>query len=379
MKLGPYALLATGFAALSPVAHAGIIAYDIPAGSVGVQNFGGSVGMEFDVRDASGINVTHVGVFDSGSDGINGSLNVAMYNRITEAPLAGASASLNGTDGAATGGHRFVELGSPVHLAGGFRGVIAADGYNGSELLGNGIAGRTTDGGGALEFVGLGRWLATPGFPTNIDGGPANRYAAGSFMFENVPDAAGPANALQAPDGTVGTQTYGGSLGITFIVTQSVTVDALAAFDSGGDGFSGSVTTELWTRSGGNGDAILGSQTFTAGSPGALADGHRYQPLASPLTLAPGEYAIVAYGFSADDPNGNIGTGNDFSLWDTQNGALEFVGSAYGAAGAYPANADARPAQYLAGSFSYTVVPEPAAGGLLATALLLGLARRRRS
>ncbi len=41
------------------------VAYDVPAGTVGTQNFGGSLGMDFNV--ASAIVVNHLGAFDSQS------------------------------------------------------------------------------------------------------------------------------------------------------------------------------------------------------------------------------------------------------------------------------------------------------------------------
>jgi len=45
--------------------------------------------------------------------------------------------------------------------------------------------------GASLVFVGLSRYAATGGpFPGTPDGGPANRYAAGTFYFEPLSEAA---------------------------------------------------------------------------------------------------------------------------------------------------------------------------------------------
>ena len=44
-----------------------VIAYDVPSGTVGNQDFSGPLGMDFDVE--ADITITRVGVFDSGSDG----------------------------------------------------------------------------------------------------------------------------------------------------------------------------------------------------------------------------------------------------------------------------------------------------------------------
>ena len=73
----------------------------------------------------------------------------------------------------------------------GFTGTIVASGYGPLEFNGNtGVANpgswTTDDGGGLISFVGRARY--GPGnrpdwFPTTIDGGPPNRYAAGTFMF----------------------------------------------------------------------------------------------------------------------------------------------------------------------------------------------------
>ena len=94
----------------------------------------------------------------------------------------------------------------------------------------------------------------------------------------------------------------------------------------------------------------------------------------------PGEYSIVAYGFSATDQNGNINTGSPASLWNTQNGAIEFTHSGFGAAGEYPGTVDSGgPAQYHAGSFTFTVVPEPSSGLLLIGASMILLVRRRQN
>jgi hypothetical protein len=73
-------------------------------------------------------------------------------------------------------------------LAAGFQGSIVAWGYGGAEKNGNDGSSpdwTTDDGGGLISFVGTARFSVTPGaFPTSIDGGPENRYAAGTFQYE---------------------------------------------------------------------------------------------------------------------------------------------------------------------------------------------------
>src|SRR5262245_34395250 len=55
------------------------IAYVIPAGTAGNQNFSGTLGMEFDVANA--IIVTQLGVFDDNSDGLNLPITARLYDR----------------------------------------------------------------------------------------------------------------------------------------------------------------------------------------------------------------------------------------------------------------------------------------------------------
>jgi hypothetical protein len=143
--------------------------------------------MDFDLNMP--ILITELGVFDSGANGLlgGGTFSARLYDRDTQAKLA--ELIFSGADpGTLVGGSRFKPLATPIELPAGFHGVIVADGYNASEPNFNsfGGAGPSTmnSGGGAISFVGSARWGATPGtFPTNLDGGPANRYGAGTFNF----------------------------------------------------------------------------------------------------------------------------------------------------------------------------------------------------
>src|SRR5690606_31291593 len=95
-------------------------------------------------------------------------------------------------EGVLIGGSRFIELEEPIGLPAGFRGAIVASGYGAGDQNGNQgtapIDGVTTDDGGCLiEFVGggfFGNAAAPDAYPTGPDGGPANRYPAGTFQFE---------------------------------------------------------------------------------------------------------------------------------------------------------------------------------------------------
>lgn len=98
-------------------------AYHVPAGTVGNQNYGGSLGMDFDVNQS--IVVTHLGVFDSGSNGLSVPLVARVYNRATQQPVASIPFAA-GTTGTLTNGSRFLPLASPLLLPAGFRGTSSA-------------------------------------------------------------------------------------------------------------------------------------------------------------------------------------------------------------------------------------------------------------
>ena len=62
------------------------IAYLVPAGTTGNQNFGGVLGMDFDVQNP--VLITKLGVFDDGSDGLNLTLIARLWDRATQTELA---------------------------------------------------------------------------------------------------------------------------------------------------------------------------------------------------------------------------------------------------------------------------------------------------
>ncbi|SVD78366.1 uncharacterized protein METZ01_LOCUS431220, partial [marine metagenome] len=90
--------------------------------------------------------------------------------------------------GTLSGGSRFKKLTTPLELAPGAYSVVA-HGYGAAERNHNAGQGGTrwsTDaGGGVLVFTGVARHGAAGTFPTNLDGGPADRYAAGTFRYRS--------------------------------------------------------------------------------------------------------------------------------------------------------------------------------------------------
>ena len=186
-----------------------------------------------------------------------------------------------------------------------------------------------------------------------------------------------------------GNQVWPGSLGMDFDVLAPITVDRLGVFDSGGDGLASRLTATIYDR---QTQAAVASLTFGAGFTGTLVNGSRFLALPAPLALAAGfQGSIVASGYGANEPNGNLGClagagasclGNTIvpSSMNTGGGLIAFVGSArYSNGTGFPTSLDSGPAnRYLAGTFSFepTAIPEPASL-LLVGMGAIAVARRR--
>ncbi len=366
--------------AIIPEAKPPCAAYSVPAGTTGNQNWGGPLGMDFSAERT--LTVTALGAFDSGGDGFRSTVRVQLWSRnenntpdnfaddTGQAVLAEVEFSA-ASPGAADGGSRFINLPAPLNLPVGNYSIVAW-GYSDLEPNGNagGVAAAwsTCDTDGSIVFDGGGRYGSTGGsFPGNLDGGPPNRYAAGTFKY-----AAGPPDlrrtAYRVASGQAGGQAYGGPLGMDFVVAKSVKVASLGVFDDLSNGIAPGVTltAQLWRRNDAGtpgtptddtGVAVLATQTFTTAAPGTLESGSRFKPLATPLELAPGAYTIVACGYGAVERNGN--TSGGAAPWSMDGGSqasIQFVGSSrYGfAAGTFPQVPDGLPAnRYAAGTFQY--------------------------
>jgi len=182
--------------ATSQRSAAGTIALEIEAGAIGTQEFGASLGIDFDVN--SSIKITRLGVFDSGADGLGLDLGASVWSRDGDTGTELASLAFSTADpGELIGGSRFKNLADDLVLTPGSY-TIVGYGYGVGEPNGN-TAGPSAeqktmnDGGGLITFVGGARFgdPGNPGsFPGSPDGGPENRYAAGTFEFEVVPEPA---------------------------------------------------------------------------------------------------------------------------------------------------------------------------------------------
>lgn len=168
-------------------ANAAVVALESTRTTGDQGNFFGTLGMDFDVL--SPISITALGAFDSDQDGIQSNgIQVAIYDRNTMTAITGLSALITGTLQPLVGNSRFEDIADVALGPGQY--TIVSWGHGNPEPNGNAggdpiNAPTINDGGGLISFVGTGRWTATAGaWPTNIDGGPANRYDAGTFMFE---------------------------------------------------------------------------------------------------------------------------------------------------------------------------------------------------
>jgi hypothetical protein len=168
-----------------------MIAYRVAAGTPGNQAYGGALGMDFVV--GAEVEISHLGAFDDGSDGMGRIITVELWSRNDKGTPDSPSddngiavlATLDftpGSPGTLGGGLRFKPLGSPLVLAPGAY-TIVAHGYGSGELNGNSASGfSATEGGNSLSFTGSSRYGPAGTFPGTVDK-HVSEYGAGSFKF----------------------------------------------------------------------------------------------------------------------------------------------------------------------------------------------------
>jgi GDSL-like Lipase/Acylhydrolase family len=131
------------------------------------------------------------------------------------------------------------------------------------------------------------------------------------------------------PYGAVG---YNGGLNIghTFAIAgTNLLVFSLGVYDYAGDGLAASHTVTIFSAVGGSYVPVSGgSVTVPAGTSAPLSNSYRFQALSAPISLPPGNYAIIVYqmnGGPTSDPYSDDGGNNGF------NGIAGFVntGSLY--------------------------------------------------
>jgi len=179
----------------------------------------------------------------------------------------------------------------------------------------------------------------------------------------------------------VGNQIWDGSLAEDFTVNSPTVVSALAVYESGQTGLVGPLSVAIFASDGTQETPTL---TFTSATTGTtLIGGDLFLSLATPVTLAAGNYSLTTAGWGPNDLDGNancVGTtgcgtsGGPFTApsLNTDGGAITFTGVGYLASGGlqYLAPSGSLPAdQFNIGSLEVGA-PEPAPTASLALGLL---------
>ena len=181
---------------LSPViGHAEVWAYQDIDPKAPLQYWTGNLGMDFDVVGNS-ITVDALGAYKAGTGStgaFNKDIQVGIFN--LSGVLQGAvTFTANTTYNYVVGTNDLYQQVTPFTLGPGSYSIVAV-GF--SNLDPNGNYGNGTrplstldTGGGAIQFVGGSRYDSNTvlQLPGTLDGGPANRYDAGTFGFTAAPE-----------------------------------------------------------------------------------------------------------------------------------------------------------------------------------------------
>ena len=176
---------------MSTDAFAGTVSYaHVALDPAFLQNWPGTLGLDFHVN--SPIAIDALGVFDNGSTanlaGSDGTSGVTVQIFTTGGVAVGPLVSLTPASapfGLSILGDFYAAV-APFTLGVGDYTVVT---FNVTNYNSSGAANSDSflnDGGGQISFVGSGRFGAGSGFPSVLDGGPADRYSAGTFDFTSA-------------------------------------------------------------------------------------------------------------------------------------------------------------------------------------------------
>jgi lysophospholipase L1-like esterase len=325
-------------------------------------NTGLNIGHTFTVV-SNAVQISNLGVFDFGGDGLNAAHVVTLFTNSagTYLPITGGTTTVPaGTAAPLAKGFRFAALPSALTLPAGRYAVIAyqmngsgsSDAYgeaNATSFNGDGYV--TDDGFTPYQFT----TDASPAYPNS--GGSAN-LACASFDYAPVADEAGRTVAFTAstsgPFGVNGNNP-GLNIGNVFTVSgTNILVSNLGVYDYAGNGLASAHTVSLFVQVGAVYAPVTGgSVEVPAGTNAWLVDSYRFAPLPSPVALPPGRYAVIAYqmnGGANSDPYSDLtGSNNGFnggthlfnggSLYEfTTSGSPSFPGTGGGNTGTTAGN-----------------------------------------
>jgi hypothetical protein len=221
-------------------------AYSVLPDTPGNQAYSGSLGMDFIATEE--VRVTDLGVFDDGSDGLSTNLIAQLWQRDDKGTPGNFSDDLGtsvlatltftpASPGALEGGSRIKPLAAPLVLAPGAYSMVAYGFGASDQNVNQGSAASESLGidsaGGTIQFVGTSRFGTAGQFPATADGGPTNRYGAGTFKF-SPGSASDIGTDLEA---TMSGKSAGVLLRVPFDIATPAGLDALQ-FDIGfDDGF----------------------------------------------------------------------------------------------------------------------------------------------
>jgi hypothetical protein len=128
----------------------------------------------------------------------------------------------------------------------------------------------------------------------------------------------------------------GYNVGLIFDVITSIDVLELGVYDSASNGISPGVSlaTVIFDTAT---ETPLADMSFDSGDPGVFdaTTNYLFKPLTTPLTLAPGQYTIVAYGFVGADNEYNdnfLKIPGDEATFNDGGGLISYVVSVWGPA-----------------------------------------------
>ncbi|MCU0322570.1 MAG: hypothetical protein MUE72_09150, partial [Chitinophagaceae bacterium] len=156
----------------------------------------------------------------------------------------------------------------------------------------------------------------------------------------------------------VGSQAFTGRLGMRFTVNSPIIVSQLGAFDSGQDGFNSTIFVGIVNSAGTVVVPSSGNPLSLVGVIGTYVGPYQMVGGFPPVTLAPGTYTIVTYGYGPSEMNGNSNAGDALSIANAGGGLITHVDSPWDftAAMGVPTNTDIV-GRFHAGNFTFESVP----------------------